>query len=94
MANFFESLRVYGSKWSLKNSRAFTQQEKDAVNSAQVVDSEYGKSVCFMLKTGGSVYVPLSRDSDAEVGQSVDIQAVEIQTLSRPGDKDIERINI
>ena len=51
--NIFSSLRVYAGKWMLKASRAFTQEEQDAVSSATVVPSQYGNSVCFMMKSGG-----------------------------------------
>ena len=51
--NIFDKLRVYAGSWSVKSSRQFTADEVSAVKSAVVVDSQYGKSVCFFLNSGG-----------------------------------------
>lgn len=78
--------------WKLVNSRNFSQEEIDAVASAEVVPSQYGKSVKFALKSGGCVYIPLSRDSILGTGQTVNLQTAKILTLSKPGEMNIDRI--
>ena len=57
--NIFSALRVYAGKWSESAKRIFSQDEIEAVASATVVDSQYGQSVCFMMKSGGQTYIPL-----------------------------------
>ena len=39
--NIFNAIKVYAGKWQVKNTRNFTQEEIDAVQSASVVDSQY-----------------------------------------------------
>ena len=92
MFNVFSSLRVYAQQWNLKNSRAFTSEEINSVNSAVVVDSQYGKSVCFHLKSGGQSFIPLSQNSDLSVGDTVNLAEAKLLTLERHGDADILRV--
>lgn len=92
--NIFSSLRVYAGKWVVKASRAFSQEEIDAVDSASVVDSQYGMSVCFFMKSGGNTFIPLSNNSSAQVGDSINLANAKLLTLGREGDNDIYRIEI
>ena len=92
--NIFNAIRVYQGKWQVKNTRNFTQEEIDAVQSASVVDSQYGLSVCFILRSGGQSYIPLDQNSTKSVGDSVDLSKAQLITLSREGDNDIMRVSI
>lgn len=92
MANLFSNLRVYGGKWSVSGSRLFTQEEREMVLKAQVVDSQYGNSCCFFMKNGTSMFAPMSTDSKSGVGDLIDLQSAEIVTLSKVGEADITRI--
>lgn len=94
MNNIFDSKTIYAGNWSVSASRKFNADEIDSVLRAEVVNSDYGKSVCFYMKTGGQAYIPLSRDSQASVGQSVKLEDCTLLTLSRPGDADIDRVEI
>ena len=90
--NLFSNLKVYGGKWSEKSSRKFSQEELALVNKAQVVESEYGSSCCFFMKNGTTMYVPMSQDAKADVGDMIDLSSAEIVTLEKQGEKDIQRI--
>ena len=92
--NIFNAIKVYAGKWQVKNSRAFSQEEIDAVDKASVVDSQYGLSVCFFLKSGGQAFIPLSSTSYLNVGDAVNLSAAKLLTLSREGDDDIMRVEI
>lgn len=92
--NIFSSLRVYAGKWAVKASRSFSQDEIDAVDHATVVDSQYGNSVCFFMKSGGQTYIPLSNQSSLTVGDDVDLNKAKLLTLHRDGSDDITRIDI
>lgn len=92
MQNVFSGLTNYAGNWSVTNRRDFNEEEKAAVRSAQVVSSQYGSSVCFMMRSGGQTYIPLSRDSELAVGDSIDLDKVELLTLHRDGDEDIVRV--
>lgn len=92
--NIFNAIKVYAGKWQVKDSRAFSQEEIDAVDKASVVDSQYGLSVCFFLKSGGQSFIPLSSTSSLNVGDAVNLSAAKLLTLSRKGDDDILRVEI
>lgn len=92
--NIFDSVRMYAGKWNPKSVEDFTPEEIAMVDHAEVVASEYGKSVCFHMKDGRLGYIPLDKDDEATVyiGTRVDMTKVSIVTLSRIGDADIKRI--
>lgn len=92
MSNIFASLRTYAGKWSEKSRRAFSVEEVNAVSSAVVVNSNYGLSVCFMMKSGGQTFIPLSSTSSKGVGESVDLNSASLITLEKQGEADILRI--
>ena len=43
---------------------------------------------------GGQCYIPLDRDSTLGVGESVDLHAAKLKTLSKQGEDDIMRVSI
>lgn len=88
----FSTLQTYAQPWEETEREAFTKEEIKEIKSAKVVKSEYGLSACFMLKSGGQRYIPLSREVQAEEGESIDVKNAEIVTLSRMGDDDIYRL--
>lgn len=90
--NIFSALKVYAGKWNVKESRDFTQEEMDAIDTASVVDSQYGMSVCFLMKSGGQTYIPLSNDSSKSVGDTIDLKTAKLLTLGRQGEADIFRV--
>ena len=90
--NIFSSLRVYAGKWAVTDSRSFSNEEIQAVDHAEVVDSQYGNSVCFFMKAGGQSFIPLSTNSTLAIGDTVDLTSAKVLTLHRDGDADIYRI--
>lgn len=95
MTGLFAGLKTYGGKWSVKATRAFTQEEIAEVASAKVVDSDYGLSCCFtMVGSGINVYIPMDRNTTLRSGDSVDLSKASIITLEKYGEQDIQRISI
>ena len=92
MANIFASLRTYAGKWAEKSRRAFSAEEVAAVSNAVVVNSNYGLSVCFMMKGGGQTFIPLSNTSSKGVGETVDLNEATLVTLEKQGEADIVRV--
>lgn len=90
--NIFSSLKVYAGKWAVKATRVFSQEEIDAVDTASVVDSQYGMSVCFFMKGGGQTFIPLSNTSSLNVGDTVNLATAKLLTLGREGEADILRV--
>lgn len=90
--NIFTSLRIYAGKWSEKNVRDFSPEEVAAVQQARVVESQYGFSVCFLMKSGGQTYVPLDQNSTLGEGDIIDLAKAQLVTLQRPGEQDIYRV--
>ena len=89
--NVFLTLQEYASKWEKIASRFFTAEEQACVSHAKVVPSQYGNSVCFFMKNG-QTFIPLSSESTKGVGDAVDIATAQLITLSKPGEKDIIRV--
>lgn len=90
--NIFSSLKVYADKWAVKARRSFSSDEIDAVEKAEVVDSQFGNSVCFHMVGGGQTFIPLSTNSSLGIGDSVDLTKAQLLTLERAGEADIYRI--
>lgn len=91
--NVFSAIKRYAGKWSQVGAdRAFSDEEIAAVDSAEVVASQYGNSVKFCFTNGEIGFIPLSNDSSKSVGDSVDLNTAKIRTLSKPGEADITRI--
>jgi len=91
--NIFSALRVYAGKWSVKETKKFSQEEIDLVDRAEVVDSQYGQSVCFFMKAGGMTYIPLDQNSSKAIGDTVDLSQASLVTLSKQGEADIYRVS-
>lgn len=92
MFNIFESLRTYAGKWQLKSSRNFTQEEIACVERNEIVESQYGNSVCFHMVGGGMTFIPLSTNSTKGVGESIDLTKAKLLTLGKAGEDDIQRV--
>ena len=91
--NIFSSLRVYAGKWQVKDTQNFSAEEIALVDRAEVVDSQYGHSVCFFMKAGGQTYIPLDQNSSKAVGDTVDLSTAKLLTLSKQGEADIYRVS-
>lgn len=91
--NIFSVLPIYAGKWSIKDSRSFTAEEINAVSNAVVVDSQYGMSVCFFMKSGGQSYIPLDQNSSKSVGDVIDLSVSKVITLEKNGEADIYRVS-
>lgn len=90
--NVFSNLRVFGGNWNVSSRRKFNDAEKSIIREANVVDSHYGYSVCFLLKDNTMRYIPLTSDSTLTSGE-LNIDSLEVLVLSKPGESDIMRID-
>lgn len=94
MENVLLSLNSYG-KWSVKSSRSFNSAEVACVKNATVVDSQFGKSVCFAMVDGSTRFIPLSnKNENTETGTQVNVSEAKLVVLSKPGADDIMRVEI
>ena len=85
-------LEVYRGKYEESARTNFSAEDISAVANARVVDSKYGLSACFFMKSGGTTYIPLAEGVIATAGDNVPMEEVEVLTLSRAGDNDILRL--
>jgi len=92
--NIFSALRVYAGKWNEKEVKNFTAEEIALVDKNEVVESQYGLSVCFFMKAGGQSYIPLDQNSSAAIGDTIDLTKAQLVTLCKQGEKDIYRVRI
>lgn len=95
MSNLFASLTVYG-KWNVIEEAKLDADDKALFSKAKVVNSDFGKSVCFFLSNGSGVqYIPMSTEGEQlSVGTEVNLDAISIQVLAKPGEKNILRAKI
>lgn len=91
--NIFSALKVYAGKWQVKNTQKFSAEEIALVDRAEIVDSQYGQSVCFFMKAGGQTYIPLDQNSAKATGDTVDLSQASLITLSKQGEADIYRVS-
>lgn len=92
--SIFAGLRLYAGKWAEKARRNFTAEEINEVDHAVVVESNFGKSVCFFMKSGGNHYIPLDNSSDLGIGENVDVSKAQLITLCKQGEADILRVGV
>jgi hypothetical protein len=92
--NIFDGMKAYAEQYVVVDSRNFDAEELACVKSAKVVASQYGMSCCFFMKSGCQKYLPLSRDSQANIGDSVDLTKAKVLTLKRGEDDFINRLDI
>lgn len=78
--------------WKVKECRHFNPMEIAAVDKAIVVASQYGNSICFIMKTGGRRFIPLYKSSSLGVGDTFDLRTAKVITLCREGKDDIYRV--
>ena len=81
--NIFNNLKLYDNRWRVKSVRKFTVEEIAMVEKAQVIESQYGGSVCFFLKNGMATSVPLDNDAKSRIGDFIDMNTAEIVTLAK-----------
>lgn len=93
--NIFSGLK-YWAPWSVVNKRNLTQEEKESVESAEIVESDFGMSVCFTLFNGETSKLPLAdvSNSKAHIGDIVDLASISIITLHNDYDEEIHRIEL
>lgn len=92
--NIFGNLKLYASKWSVKDERPFNAEEINLISKAVVVPSTYGASVEFTMKNGGMTFIPLSQDASAGIGEEIDVSKAKLVTLCKQGEMDIIRVFI
>ncbi len=92
--NIFSALRVYAGKWNEKKVDVFSPEEIALVDKAEVVESQYGLSVCFFMKAGGQSYIPLDQNSSAAIGDTIDLTKAQVVTLEKKGENDIYRVRL
>lgn len=88
MENLFQDygMQKYEEKWSLVSERPFNEVEREAIREATVVNGDYGISACFMMKQGGSYYIPISdRGFQPTAGSKLDLDKCTFVRLTRDG---------
>ena len=91
-----DALRIYNpGKWNVLSRDKMSNDEIAEYKSAEVVASDFGHSVMLTMHDGMRKYIPVSTTSkDVHVGDSVNLKDATVVTLGRPGDKDIQRLEI
>lgn len=80
--NLFERVFIDNNKGK---KRAFSKEEIETVNKAEVVQGTYTKMVCFHLSDGCQKYIPLCKQSVLSLGDSVNLHKAELIILDGEG---------
>lgn len=83
--------RFYATYVELKRE-ALSPEEKAALASAKVVDSQFGLAVLFTFSDGGFLRKGIAKEklADAKVGEVIDLDKIQEITLQQ-GDKEITK---
>lgn len=90
--NVLAGVRIYGQKWEVVEEQRFSENDLQNIESARVVDSQYGSSCCLFLKGGHTAFIPMATDSKLKVGETVDVTKAKVLILSKPGEANIMRL--
>lgn len=82
---FLDSLKTYGAgSWTVRSTKDFTDAEKASIESAVVIDNNYGGlNVMFTLKNGLKKYANLSTKSSLGEGEMIDVNSLKLIELQR-----------
>lgn len=86
MENVFDALPEYGAKWMVEDARFFNEKEQADIQSAEVVPSQFGLSVCFLMSNGKKKYIPLDQESTLNIGDPLDKSRIQLKKLINIGD--------
>lgn len=90
----FTGRQVYAQKWTVKSVDAISEEDAAMFLTTRVVPSEYGLSMEFTMRNGGLIFIPVDTESVTTVGSTYTCDQLEVVTLQRLGDEDIQRIRI
>lgn len=79
--------------WNVINRRKLNKIEREYVVSNLIIQGEYGNIVEFELKNGTKCFIPLSQDSIYGIGDSIDLNMIEILLLGYENKRVIYRIS-
>ena len=99
MGNFIKSIDgpIFDTNWTVKSSVKMDADDLKAVESAEVIDSMFGRNLKINLKSGGNYRKKISPRMDLTklpVGTKVDLMKITLCTLSKPGEKDIQNFEV
>lgn len=94
MSSIFKSFKTYAESWKVVDVTKFEEDDVQEISQAEVIESEFGYSVCFTLRSGGKKYIPLEKESPAGLGDIIDVRKATIITLAKQGRENIHRIRI
>ena len=98
--SFIADLKCKLINWELDRVVHFCIEEKiktlfddiASFTTAEVVDSDYGSSVCFYTKEGKEIYVPLSETSPLSLGDTIDMNTAKILITFHKGRNNICKV--
>lgn len=99
MAKFsLAAITTYAGKWAETGRELLSKVDPQgfkAIASAVVTEKEQewgiSRSICLTMKAGGQKYISLSKDSELQDGDEVNLKSIEVITLERDGDDPIFR---
>lgn len=90
---FDSSYHTLELKWEVKAIRNFTEKEINAIVQAKVVSDKYGMAAHFILTDGSVSCVYLHVDSEANIGDNIDMTKAKFVVLGH-SEVEINRIKI
>lgn len=92
--SIFDSLKRYQGAWKISATKSLAEElgtYAADLKGMEVIPSEYGLSIEFDFGAYKN-YIPLSNESNLEIGETPRVEDLNIITLVREGDAPISRI--
>ena len=78
----FEDLNTYG-KWSEVSRESLSESVKNSIERTEVIPGDFGKTACFYMHGGNYKLIPLSRDCELGVGDTLDLDNGQVITIKK-----------
>lgn len=95
MRNLLKEGRLYHEGWSPVSCEKLGDEDLKVIESATIVESNYGLSCRFHLKTGGFIYSPCANTSSfttKDIDKPVDVSKLYWLELAAVGQKNIVKV--
>jgi hypothetical protein len=96
MSSIFSNVPKYAGKWEVVSTSMLDAEDIAELEAmATLVKSTWGKSFVFVTKISHyQMFIPADTSVDLPVGSKVPITDIEVVTLHKEGEKDIQRAKV
>lgn len=92
--SILSNIQQYGAAYELISQSKLSKEDIKAIHKIAIVDSQFGPSMCFFTVNGTKQFIPLDKNSNLQINQSVNPEDVIIKELGGVGKQTIYRADI